>query len=110
MALLAVTGPAMVRPIWARLGRSQRMAAATRTARVLDWLGKSRVVAVSTQVRIDSVDTVAPSSRMNDAVRRDTDCLIPRAGSHRVLGSKRWVGMSQATTPWPTVAADPEKR
>src|SRR5215472_18003041 len=63
MALLAVTGPAIVRPIWARLGRSVRMAAATRTARVLDWLGRSRVVAVRTQVRIDCVDMVAPSSQ-----------------------------------------------
>src|SRR5262245_5241627 len=62
MALLAVIGPARPRPIWARLGRSHRMAAATRTARVFDWLGRRRVVAVKTQVRIDSVDTVAPSS------------------------------------------------
>ncbi len=36
MALLAVIGPAISRPICARLGRSQRMAAATNTARVFD--------------------------------------------------------------------------
>src|SRR5262249_38561376 len=95
MALLAVIGPARLRPIWARLGRSHRMAAATRTARVLDWLGRKRVVAVRTQMRIDSVDTVAPSSRMNDSVRRHTDCLIRRVGRHCVLGTKRAVGMTQ---------------
>jgi hypothetical protein len=38
------------------------MAAATNTARVLDWLGRRRVVTQTTQVRIDSVDTVAPSA------------------------------------------------
>src|SRR5262245_66590360 len=47
MALLAVTGPAMPRPIWARLGRSHRIAAATRTARVFDWLGSRPVVMMS---------------------------------------------------------------
>src|SRR5262249_60567615 len=44
MALLAVIGPAIFRPTWARLGRSQRMAAATRTARGLDLLGRRREV------------------------------------------------------------------
>ncbi len=62
MALLAVLGPASCRPMVARLGRSVRMAAATSTARVRDWLGKSFEVTTATHPRIDWVDTVAPSA------------------------------------------------
>src|SRR5262249_35897412 len=62
MAPLAVGGAAISRPRWARLGRSQRVGGAARAARVFDWLGRRRVVTVRTQVRIDCVDTVAPSA------------------------------------------------
>src|SRR6516165_3869418 len=72
MALLAVIGPASRRPTVARLGRSVRMAAATSTARVLDWLGRRFDVTQATQPRIDWVDTVAPSG-----VRRSLGLVTP---------------------------------
>ena len=53
MAALAVVGPASRRPIEARSGRSVRMAAATSTASVRDWLGRRFEVTQAIQSRID---------------------------------------------------------
>ena len=53
MVCLAATGPAILRPMVARLRRSVRTAAATRAARVLDWLGRRLEVTQATHFRID---------------------------------------------------------
>jgi hypothetical protein len=72
MAALAVDGPAILRPIEARLGRSVRTAAATKAARVRDWLGRRFEVTQTTHSTIDWWDTVAPS-----VLRRSVGLVTP---------------------------------
>lgn len=69
MAALAVAGPAIRRPTVARLGRSTRIAAATRAASVADWLGRRFEVSQATRVMID---TAAPSG-----VRQSVGVVTP---------------------------------
>src|SRR5262245_59634312 len=95
MALLAVTGPAIARPSWARLMRSRRTAAATKAARVRDWVGSRFEVTRAIQSRIDWGDTAAPAGGATMGRRGNPDCTAPKAGSHRVFSPNALGGMTQ---------------